>query len=1016
MEYFVAPGGNDTNPGSQDRPFRTAGQGISVLLAGDVLNLRQGVYVGPVSIAGKHGTAANPIVIRSYPGEAAYLDGSFPGFRQRGNADWVPGRQLDPQAVDDEYISAAAFAEDLVNRGAFGDRNPYTRLVTYSRLEDLRAANETFDRIAGADPRPGPDVTDSDGNPLGHRHPWVYMGPGLFFNAGTRRVHIRLAHTHNGLPNVTDYDEETDPRRVSLAISHHDMVTVSITNCSHLRLERLTIEHGGDNTIVVQQTSGLTLDHVRMRAGTRAIRIGSSADVVLAHCLFDGGVPTWMFRSDRTGGYFFRSDGDVVANNLGEKTSEALLLGSLANTSVEIHHCDFVAGHRVFLEGQGVDFHHNWLSNVQDEALSLGFDGGTAETVTTIHDNVINRVSTALSLGAGNQATRWRIYRNLIDLRGRIRGTRPREAGDRSVWTSGRFHSGAQESLAPHDIFHNTVVVSDRRGPAAFSHFEGATGSNPRRCFNNIFVSANPGPDADIPITIVASPAFPGPSDGNLFHRTGRATADAFRHAQGTFAGLAELHASDLFEQSKAQYPPGYEAGSQLTDPMFVDADSDLRLSERSPALAAGIRLPVDLAALDPLHPPIGRPDIGCYAGDSGPLHVGVDGCRSFPELGARPIGRPRRLTAGGGWKPVFLHRFQDGDPSNLQALPGELTLVPDGLEIHPTPDPHDRGLLMAPGNRLMTYRLAQPLENVIGIDVSFEFFYPDPNPFTPAVVPLIFLNPGAMTLSFARVQPEELRAVRMQAHVSGEGVSFDGIALPFPETFRTSHFRARWHTHGQVHLWLEGDLRAYQPGVAAGRALTVSELVIGYPGEEPRFSPRYVVRGVLVKVLQRDETRDRFGGQIPVDTGCRPALDCVAPVAAVVAEMQARVREFITGFTAAETRPWRHGDSGGFQSARALAAQAAATEALRSMQAYFDGAEPDPTDAYAAAVGDFGAALSASDPAGYAALLAGIRQLAEGIDPACRRSLEPLLARNAAGLEPLVRMLTAASQRLEGD
>ena len=174
MEYFVSTSGNDTNPGSQDRPFRTVGKGVGVLLAGDVLNLRHGIYVGPVNIAGKHGTADDPIVIRSYPGEHAYIDGTLTEFRRPNNDDWIPANSLHVEAVDDEYVSAMTFADDLVNRGAFLDRNPYTRLVTYSNINDLRADNETFDQIFdGSDPRPGPAVTDEKGNPLGHRRPWV---------------------------------------------------------------------------------------------------------------------------------------------------------------------------------------------------------------------------------------------------------------------------------------------------------------------------------------------------------------------------------------------------------------------------------------------------------------------------------------------------------------------------------------------------------------------------------------------------------------------------------------------------------------------------------------------------------------------------------------------------------------------------------------------------------------------------------------------------------------------------
>lgn len=320
-------------------------------------------------------------------------------------------------AVEGEYISAMTFTEDVVNRGAFLDRNPYTRLVTYSNLNDLRAANETFDRIGGDDPRPGPEVTDQEGNPVGHRRPWVYMGPGLYFNHETRRIHIRLAHTHNNLGR-----------------------------CHRLR------------------------------------------------------------------------------------------------------------------------------------------------------------------------------------------------RGDRSPPRAAR-----------HLTARHTVLTEDQRGEASFLHYRDATGPNRRRYFNNIFVALNPAPEADRAITFISPAAVPEPTDGNVYHRIGRATHDLFRHASGTFAGLAQLRASVLFAQSKSQYPPGYEANSLVADPLFLDVATDLRLGERSPALAAGVRLPADLTVLDPLQPPTGRPDIGGYPGGAPPLHVGVDGCRSFPEVGVAPIARPRRLAAGCG-------------------------------------------------------------------------------------------------------------------------------------------------------------------------------------------------------------------------------------------------------------------------------------------------------------------------------------------------------------------------------
>ncbi len=663
MEYFVSTSGNDNNPGTLERPFATIAKGVAELGPGDILNLRHGIYVGPVNITGKHGTADDPIVIRSYPGEHAYMDGTVDEFRRANNDDWILARTLDEDAVDDEYVSAMTFTDDLVNRGAFLDRNPYTRLVTYSNLNDLRAKNETFEKIVDEnDPRPGPDVVDEDGTPRNFRRPWVYMGPGVHFNSDTGRIHIRLAHTHNNVPGITDYAGETDPRRVPLAITPKAMPTVQIRGSSHLCLEQLTIRFGGDDSILIQGVQNLTLDHVRIRAATRGIRMGGppenrTRDVVFAHCQFEGGIPSWYFRTDRKSVYHFIEGGEVVPNNLGENTSDRLLLGNPNNTAIEIHHCEFLNAHDVFLEGQGVDFHHNWINDLQDDGLAVGFDGGTGGpiTITKIHENVITKTLTGFSFASRNQSTQWYIYRNLIDQRRPTAGVRPRNTGDTEVWRFGQLHKSAGDTFGPHDLFHNTVLTYDQREHASFLHYASTTGPHRRRSFNNLFVAVNPEATADRAITFVPSPGFPGPTDGNLYHRIGFAAKDPFRHVgyefegqnfpgNGTFADLPELQDSLLFEQSKTQYTPGYEKNSVLADPQFrrIGADGrsreddDLRLSDTSPAHGAGIDLPDDLDELDPVQPTTGNPDIGCYPRDAEPLQVGVDSRRFYPSNRAK--------------------------------------------------------------------------------------------------------------------------------------------------------------------------------------------------------------------------------------------------------------------------------------------------------------------------------------------------------------------------------------------
>lgn len=80
--YYVATDGNDSNPGTIDRPFATWNKLASVLKAGDLAFIRGGVYRTQLSASTSDfcyfgslsGTADNPIRIFAYPGEKPVLN------------------------------------------------------------------------------------------------------------------------------------------------------------------------------------------------------------------------------------------------------------------------------------------------------------------------------------------------------------------------------------------------------------------------------------------------------------------------------------------------------------------------------------------------------------------------------------------------------------------------------------------------------------------------------------------------------------------------------------------------------------------------------------------------------------------------------------------------------------------------------------------------------------------------------------------------------------------------------
>jgi hypothetical protein len=74
---YVATNGSDANPGTIDAPFLTLHAAVASAFAGDVIYLRGGThyYTSTVNIPG-HNSSNNPVLITSYPGEAAELNWS----------------------------------------------------------------------------------------------------------------------------------------------------------------------------------------------------------------------------------------------------------------------------------------------------------------------------------------------------------------------------------------------------------------------------------------------------------------------------------------------------------------------------------------------------------------------------------------------------------------------------------------------------------------------------------------------------------------------------------------------------------------------------------------------------------------------------------------------------------------------------------------------------------------------------------------------------------------------------
>jgi hypothetical protein len=82
--YYVAPTGNDSNPGTQSAPWRTMQHAADTVRAGSTVYVRGGIYQELVRVNVSGNANDGFVTLRSYPGETAVLDAvhSTPQGRQ----------------------------------------------------------------------------------------------------------------------------------------------------------------------------------------------------------------------------------------------------------------------------------------------------------------------------------------------------------------------------------------------------------------------------------------------------------------------------------------------------------------------------------------------------------------------------------------------------------------------------------------------------------------------------------------------------------------------------------------------------------------------------------------------------------------------------------------------------------------------------------------------------------------------------------------------------------------------
>jgi hypothetical protein len=625
--------GNDAGAGTVDHPWKTLDHALAQLSKGGVICLRGGAYYVHATV---HSVASRekPLVIRSWPGELAVLDGGIPEFAQHPETAWEPCKD----GVAGEYSSTRTYPVGAPGRTSEGDGDG--EVLAMGRFIDSMIPLHGC-RFHGDLQSDNQWWTLKGKNQSGT---FVYCGPSVWQDGTTGRIHCRLAPTK--LPIGDDnYTGIADPQRTPLCIATIAAGPVlTIDSSRHVELQDLVIRGSVTTALLVTHSADVSLDGVTIYGGGSGMDVEATAGLRLIHCACRGMAAPWMYR----GALKYRS---VEARLLSASTWMPM---GIDNRDFEIAYSEFTDSEdSVFLGAvQGVRFHHNLLENIHDDGLFLtvpqGYDGHVAGGNTRIWQNRLASCLTTFSFGVGHgrQITLpdhvqtgdgvW-ITRNVIDLRRTVRYHWPQGPEDTQLADfRGRFGGDHGSPVwEPMWIYHNTIVGGEI-GRADFGIQGLGVGmgkGTTRHVIDNILC------------VDVSKPGVKLPNDASHFT------------AEGNIIWSFDAGAPK----------PAAPAGNQLADPGFkhyaADWREDVDLTPR--AAVAGAAIPEDW--FEPIH----SNDIGALPADGTPWRIGVRG--RLDVCG--------RASAEAAPVPNFTWSFPDDHPND-----GPHTDAPRALSIRGYP------------------------------------------------------------------------------------------------------------------------------------------------------------------------------------------------------------------------------------------------------------------------------------------------------------------------------------------
>jgi hypothetical protein len=376
-------------------------------------------------------------------------------------------------------------------------------------------------------------------------------------------------------------------------------------------------------------------------------------------------------------------------------------------------------------------------------------------------------------------------------------------------------------------------------------------------------------------------------------------------------------------------------------------------------------------------------------------------------------------------WRSIFLHEFIDHKITNFKAVPGKMTLPSFNLVPSAAVVPGVNSVEVTNGKGF-EYIFDEPLRDVIGLTCRVRVAYPIPNTGLGHMQGFSLLSLGSNATVMALAQPElppAVGAFRSQFGVTlisvpsqfGTFSEGTGAHVEFPSKSFTD-LRVDWHTSGQTRLSVNGRLVRYRNELFPGRSFDIDRLSFGHPGQPPTpHAPQYQIARVFVRALMRTDALVTFSRLLPKIPPSEDRGRCHLLVFSNLLRLVDRLRPFMAAFHQAKSQSWSEEfgpPEGPFQPEAVQAHQLAITSMLVLQEMLRTGDFSQPED-FLKPFTEFLRILRASQPAQFDALAAELFA-ADVIPESCREQIKYELEENQAALDPIINLLSAATERVQ--